>query len=190
MKDKHEAWTHGLKEAMMDKTTFNGEDLNKKVSTYTKADCRIDTKKHIEQVGYFLLKFQEEILHRMKYHDASKLEEPELSVFVEYTPKLRDSTYGSDEYKEFLKGMQVALDHHYANNSHHPEHYENGIRGMNLIDIVEMFCDWTAATLRHEDGNIYDSIEINQKRFGYSDDLKDIFINTAEYLAIGEETDD
>jgi hypothetical protein len=26
-------------------------------------------------------------------------------VFDEFTPKLRDSTYGSDEYKAFLEGM-------------------------------------------------------------------------------------
>jgi hypothetical protein len=36
--------------------------------------------------------------------------------------------------------------------------------------------------LRHETGCIYKSIEINQKRFGYSDELKQIFINTANYI--------
>ena len=61
--------------------------------------------------------------------DNSKLESPEKELFDEYTPKLKDCTYGSDEYKEFLKGLKVALDHHYANNSHHPEHYENGVNG-------------------------------------------------------------
>jgi len=53
---------------------------------------------------------------------------------------------------------------------------------MSLIDIVEMICDWIAAVERHDDGNIFKSIEINQKRFGYSDDLKNILINTAKEI--------
>ena len=53
---------------------------------------------------------------------------------------------------------------------------------MNLIDMLEMICDWKAASERHADGDILKSIEINQKRFGYSDDLKNILINTAIFL--------
>jgi hypothetical protein len=39
-----------------------------------------------------------------------------------------------------------------------------------------------AATERHATGSLPDSIEHNQKRFGYSDDLKSIFANTAAFL--------
>jgi len=39
------------------------------------------------------------------------------------TPKLAGSTYGSEEYKAFLGQMKPALDHHYAVNDHHPEHF-------------------------------------------------------------------
>jgi hypothetical protein len=123
-----------------------------------------------------------ELESRKRKHDQTKLESPELEIFTEYTPKLKHSTYGSDEYKTFLKEMQVALKHHYANNSHHPEHYENGIRGMDLFDIMEMFCDWKAATMRHDDGDIRKSIEINKNRFNMSDDLVQIFKNTVKYF--------
>jgi hypothetical protein len=41
-----------------------------------------------------------------------------------------------------------------------------------------MFCDWYAATKRHNNGDIMKSISINQERFGYSDDLKAVFENT------------
>lgn len=44
--------------------------------------------------------------------------------------------------------------------------------------ICEMIADWMAACKRHADGDIMKSIEINQKRFGYSDELKEILINT------------
>src|SRR5690606_4088546 len=115
-----------------------------------------------------------ELTYRALNHDSSKLAEPEIGIFTEYTPKLRNSTYGSEEYKGFLEGMHGALKHHYENNSHHPEYYRDGIRGMDLADVIEMFCDWYAATMRHEDGDIYKSIEINKKRFGYSDDLEQI----------------
>ncbi len=51
-------------------------------------------------------------------HDQSKLEEPEKSLFDQYTPKLAGMTYGSDDYVECLKQLQPALKHHYAANSH------------------------------------------------------------------------
>lgn len=149
-------------------------------------DSRPDTYAHISKVRYGLNRVIHRLLIRAHKHDQSKLEEPELSVFNAYTPKLAKSTYGSDEYKSFLAGMKVGLDHHYAANSHHPEHYADGIRGMDLLDLVEMLCDWKAATERHEDGDIRRSIEINQERFGYSDELKQILLNT---LPVIEESD-
>ena len=54
------------------------------------------------------------------------------------------------------------------------------ISQMNLIDLCEMFCDWLAAGEQHADGgNIFRSIEINQKRFDYGDEIKSILMNTA-----------
>lgn len=145
-------------------------------------DQRLKTIEHINEVSKNLAIFANELHYRSLIHDQSKLESPEKEIFDEYTPKLRDTPYGSDEYKAYLSEMRVALDHHYAANRHHPEHFENGIRGMNLVDLVEMFCDWLAATKRHADGDILKSIELNQKRFGYSDDLKMILQNTANLM--------
>lgn len=148
--------------------------------TYTQEDCIRDTKEHISQVREFMLIFAQELIKRALVHDQSKLKNPEVDIFTEYTPKLKHSTYGSVEYKTYLSEMQVALKHHYANNSHHPEHYEDGIRGMDLADIVEMICDWKAATMRHADGDITKSIEFNKGRFNYSDDLEQIFKNSVK----------
>lgn len=175
---------------------------------YTKDDCVRDTKEHIAQVREFMIQFANELLQRSLVHDASKIKSPEVEIFTEYTPKLKDSTYGSDEYKEFLKGMGEGLTHHYEHNSHHPEHYKkyvcNGcfkefkgshpnhcdvcmysqfqeepdIKQMNLLDIVEMLCDWKAATMRHNDGDISRSIEFNKKRFKTGNELESIFHNT------------
>ena len=144
-------------------------------------DQRPATRKHIDEVRNLIQTMIYELNSRLIHHDESKLESPEREIFDEYTPKLKSTTYGSDEYKGYLKEMKVALDHHYANNRHHPEHFENGIKDMNLIDIIEMFCDWKAATMRHDDGDIFKSIDHNQeKRFHYTDELKSIFVNTAK----------
>jgi hypothetical protein len=49
---------------------------------------------------------------------------------------------------------------------------------MNLVDIVEMVCDWKAATRKHRDGNILKSLEINAKRFNIEPQLLSILHNT------------
>lgn len=113
-------------------------------------------------------------------HDHSKLNDPELSIFAKQTHLLAGVPYGSDEYKELLKGLGPALDHHYAHNSHHPEHYPNGIDDMDLFDLIEMFCDWWAATERHESGDIMKSIDVNQERFNMDPRLADIFRRTVD----------
>jgi hypothetical protein len=151
-------------------------------------DSRPATYAHIGVVRRYLGAVAADLIRRGDEHDASKLLEPEVSVFDEYTPKLGDSTYGSEEYKSCLAEMGTGLLHHYAANPHHPEHYEEGIREMSLMDITEMLCDWKAATERHAEGDLARSIEHNQARYGYSDDLKRILTNTA--YALGFTTDD
>lgn len=141
-------------------------------------DTKLETLLHIKRVNQLLIDFAISILQRAKKHDDSKLLDPELAIFAEQTYLLKSLTYGSDEYKLALSNLGEALTHHYQNNDHHPEHFDNGIQSMNLYQVVEMFFDWRAATERHADGDICKSIEINQKRFRYSDDLKNIFLNT------------
>lgn len=144
----------------------------------TSYDSTQDTNKHINTVRVFLAAAIYNFEQRRLEHDASKLLPPEKQVFDEFTPQLRELTYGSDEYKQALTSMGEGLTHHYAVNSHHPEHYENGINGMSLFDLLEMLADWKAAAQRHADGNLKDSLEINIKRFGMSDQLAEIFRNT------------
>ena len=152
----------------------------------TMFDSRPDTYAHIQQVQRLLGRVIGDFLRRSEAHDQSKLVSPEVEIFDEFTPRLAASTYGSSEYKTMLAAMKPALDHHYAHNSHHPEHYPNGIVGMSLLDVLEMLCDWKAATLRHANGDIRQSIEINQARFGYSDELKILLLNTLTLLEAEE----
>lgn len=141
-----------------------------------------ETFRHIERVRNLLNNCVTDLLNRGERHDQSKLEEPEVALFTEYTSKLAGTTYGSEEYNQYKKAMKPALDHHYGHNSHHPEFWKNGIKDMSLLDLVEMLCDWKAASERHTNGNINKSIEINAERFGISADLTRILENTAKVL--------
>jgi hypothetical protein len=144
--------------------------------------ANISTREHIECVrnliNYIIIK----LLQRGELHDQSKLVDPESKIFAEYTDKLRGVTYGSPQYKQFLLEIGPALEHHYANNRHHPEFHQNGIQGMNLIDLLEMFVDWYASCQRHADGDIFKSIEINQTRFNIDPKLVSILQETARMM--------
>lgn len=182
------------------------------------------TMRHIRTVSRLLNLMVRDLLERSERHDQSKLEQPEVALFTEYTPKLAGCTYGSAEYESFRLAMKPALDHHYARNSHHPEHYapteneetrmlerdivtlsasdlppgtiarlvdrltrdlavaRSSVNGMNLLDVLEMFCDWKAATLRHDNGNLRKSIEHNAVRFGMAPQLVALFENTVDMV--------
>lgn len=147
-----------------------------------KLSSKTQTLRHIEAVRNYLNGAVKELLHRGERHDQSKLQSPEVEVFDKYTAKLKECDYGSEEYYDNLKAMKPALDHHFLWNMHHPEFHKNGIDDMNLFDMVEMLIDWKAASLRHTTGDVYHSIEINQERFGYTDEIKQLLKNTMEYM--------
>ena len=145
------------------------------------------TWRHINRVQDLLSHVITLLLHRLTVHDQSKLELPEVEMFMKYTPKLREMEFSRDpdsEYQKCLEEMKkTALKHHYEDNSHHPEHYKNGINGMDLLDFIEMLCDWKAAGERHADGgDIFRSIEQNLGYFGIEDQLGQILKNTARNM--------
>jgi hypothetical protein len=140
------------------------------------------TENHRVHVCALLLKFVAALQNRGEHHDRSKLEDPELSLFAEWGPKLSQMEYGSEEYKVALDKMWMALRHHYWNNRHHPEHFQNGVDGMDLIDLIEMVIDWKAASLRMKDGDFLGSLETNRERFHLSSQLVRIIANTADFF--------
>jgi len=145
----------------------------------TPEEARRETEKHIKRVAELLEIVSGHLEERSLSHDASKLESPEAEMFADVTESLKGLTYGSEEYKAQLKEMLgIALKHHYENNRHHPEHFEKGVDDMNLVDLLEMFCDWRAATERHADGDIFKSIDHNTERFGLSEQLAQILRNS------------
>lgn len=147
-------------------------------------DSTADTIEHIEKVRDRVREVIDALYHRGHIHDKSKLVEPEKSAYdnLMYFKSSHEMVYGSPDYAEGLKILGPALDHHYAHNSHHPQHYEDGIAGMNLFDIFEMLCDWKAAGERYKDGSIAQSLAHNKERFEISDQLFAILENTVKEL--------
>lgn len=143
-------------------------------------DSTLDTINHIREVQSALYEFCAYLHERGRMHDASKLYEPEKSGFDTLSTKLSVLRYGSDEYKAALEEGKPTIAHHYQVNTHHPEHWPNGIADMSLLDVVEMLCDWYAASQRVKQGSIRQSLQINRERFGISDQLFSILENTVK----------
>ncbi len=145
----------------------------------TKHDVIRSTAAHIRRVGDLLVEQSHALMKRAVHHDSSKWSVAEYPYFEEATPRLADLVYGSEEYRQQMIAIKPAIKHHQATNSHHPEHYPNGISDMDLLDLVEMLCDWKAAGERQVDGDILRSLEINKERFGIDDQLYNVLRTTA-----------
>ena len=147
-----------------------------------KYDSTLETLKHMRLIQRYLLDVASRLMTRAVNHDESKLGDFEKPFFDALGNEISGLTFGTDEYRQQLEKIAPTLEHHYKHNSHHPQHYENGINGMCLLDLIEMICDWKAAEERHDDGDIHQSIAISQERFGISDQLTQILTNTANRL--------
>ncbi len=145
-------------------------------------DSVLDTRRHIEAVRKIIWDICYRFQERAGAHDRSKLESPEKEWLDEVVPKLKATQYGSLEYTKALEDNSEILAYHYTKNSHHPEHHEAGIAGMSLLDLIEMLADWQAATSRHLDGDIHQSLEVNRKRFGIEPQLYAILVATVKEM--------
>lgn len=136
-------------------------------------------------VSVTLLTTMIEILrHRGVTHDASKLTAPEKAHFDKATPALASTTYGSQEYNSAKAMLDGGLRHHYRENSYHPEHYSNGVWGMCWFDVIEMLMDWKAASERHDDGNLIESIKYNKERFSLDNTFVSLLSATAQNMGL------
>jgi hypothetical protein len=161
-------------ESTITKGKNNMESLLQSPSTY---DSTADTLLHIEQVRKNIAMFVMVMTERAIRHDESKLGPEEKPYFDQESSLLKELVYDSPEYRESLQRLEPALKHHYAENSHHPEHTVNGVNGMDLFDVVEMLCDWMAAAKRNA-GSGKVNMEANAKRFELSPQLAQILSNT------------
>lgn len=145
-------------------------------------DSTQDTLEHIGKVQARISEVVSALRRRGYEHDASKLVEPEKSGYDQLVTRLADVAYGSDEYRAAMVEGKPTIEHHYAVNDHHPEHTPHGVAGMSLLSIIEMLCDWKAASERTKQGSIAQSLAHNKERFGIDDQLASILENTIREL--------
>lgn len=139
---------------------------------------------HIAGVRDRCLRLAEELYRRGMEHDKTKRDPEEFLPMAEHFETLRQTEYGSKEYNDTRALIQSAVDIHYSRNSHHPEHYPNGVNGMCLLDLVEMLCDWAEASKGTVNGSMAKSMEVNKQRFGISEQLFQIMQNTVKKYQI------
>lgn len=139
-----------------------------------------ETLKHINEVRANIWRLIGELDQRAFEHDATKFQEPERTIYARALPELGKTEYGSPEYQKLLDLTKPAVDHHWSKNRHHPEHWPNGIEDMDLVDLLEMIADWTAATKCNKNGNIHRSIAVNTPRYKMTPQLARILLNTVD----------
>jgi len=129
----------------------------------------------------YMLPIIQELMKRAEEHDNSKFTEEEFPALVEAMEDIKKFPFGTPEYDEMRKKWEAPFNAHYKKNRHHPEHHPNGIEDMDLVDIVEMLCDWKSASMRQESqGAIKKSIQIGAEKYNLSPQLVKILINTAK----------
>jgi hypothetical protein len=147
------------------------------------SSAEIATLRHIARVRELLGQFAIEMIRRGDVHDASKFLPIEMGP-LKRMQKLIDeegpAPFGSDEYKRRTDLLGPMIEHHRANNSHHPEYYADGVDGMDLFDLVEMFFDWKAASERGGEPSM--NIGIAVAKYKVSPQLESIMRNTAARL--------
>lgn len=145
---------------------------------------------HIEKVRKNLKLILRNLTERRDRHDASKMEEPELTGYAGLSEALKGLTYGTPEHRAAFEPFKPIIQHHYQANDHHPEHFANGVNDMSLLQIIEMLADWKAANDRNG-GDFSQSMQVSIKRFAVGEQLAGIITNTARELGwIKEASDD
>ena len=137
------------------------------------------TLKHKSLVARFMLGFAAQLVWRALVHDNSKFGPAERRIYAEVVPGFKGLEYGTPAYRAHAKKLGPGFKAHCQANSHHPEHYPQGVRGMSLLDVVEMSCDWRAAAERGGT-NPHRSIEVSRERFGIDDQLNCVLHNSLE----------
>lgn len=132
---------------------------------------------HIYLVQKWMAQFIDRMMFRLIEHDQSKFSDDEIDL-VTGKPLLDSLGYMSDEYTRAIGNVGKAVISHHKSNSHHPEHFSNGIESMSLLDLMEMLCDWKVAG-EAKGSNIWESIEVNTDRYNIPPSIVDILKNTA-----------
>jgi hypothetical protein len=139
-----------------------------------------DVLDHKRLVAKYVQRVANALFGRAVIHDYSKFGPDEFAMYAQALPRFQQAEYGTEAYRVVVESVKPAIQHHVTTNRHHPEYFADGINGMNLIDLLEMTCDWLAASQRVPGNRL--RLDLQQTRFGIDPQLLRIISNTVEYL--------
>ena len=137
---------------------------------------------HTRSVRQSIAKVVSELICRSTIHDDKKLEEVDRRI--DRRRAINHLPYGSSERKEADEPYRDLNKKHYCQYRHHPEHFKNGIDDMNLVDVIEMVCDWAAY------GNLDKNLPVNQDKYCVSQQLMKLIKNTIKDFDLGQSDED
>jgi len=138
---------------------------------------------HSSEVSENLEVFSSELRKRGLAHDRTKFQSFEFDRFLSGWEDFKKTDYGTEKYNESPDKVTEAREHHHENNRHHVGFYENGVEGMNLIDVLEMLSDWKAAARRSPNLNLEQTLDKAFDLYGIKDEqLRKVILNTFKYL--------
>jgi hypothetical protein len=155
----------------------------------------LDTRKHQQIVAKLMTSCAKELVNRGNGHDESKLSPNEREVHVMPVWKLatHDIEYGTPEHKEIIMEMGKGWKHHSTHNDHHPVFYltgksdieEDPLSKMNLFALIEMLCDWIAASKRNNNDPEL-ALNVLKSEFQLSEQLENILRITLTEISGGK----
>lgn len=110
------------------------------------AACTATMIRHITEVRRAILRVRHDLESRAEAHDLSKWSPEEFPGFTRINATARQHPYGSEEYKASIRAEKPTVKRHQEGNSHHPEAHEPFLYEMGWLDLIEMVCDWWAAS--------------------------------------------
>ena len=129
----------------------------------------------------YLNEFIHDLVKRAEEHDSSKFSEAEMPHLAGIAEEVGKFAYGTPEHDAMREKYSSIFAEHYRQNRHHPEHFQNGVDDMTLVDLLEMLADWKAASLRMgQGGSIENSIKVGTEKYNLSPQLVKILENTAK----------
>jgi hypothetical protein len=142
-----------------------GADYQKEYKDYV-----IAHKKRVMEFANWLLTYCRELFEGVdidvfwdliKEHDDSKFSEEEFEPYAQ-------KWYGDGkETREY----ELAWEHHYMNNEHHPEYWDG--EDMPYIYILEMICDWGSFSIASGDMNELSDFYYNKAKADPEKNLSD-----------------
>ena len=151
----------------------------------------VDTRKHQQLVAEKMVKCAKRLLDKGMAHDASKFSEIEKRTYTEPVWKLNHNNveYGSEKYNRLVAQMDEGWEHHIAENDHHPQWFEkfgsqtldDPIKAMDMFALIEMLCDWIAAS-RRNNSRACDAMRFLKKKYPLDSQIECILNNTLDLI--------